>query len=347
MSQTPFTGHVARIGKFLREIYAFQDMPSLQQTIIEGLGDLVSGDNIFIGGHDMEHTRITGCAVRHLFETPDFLTIVNSCVGEHPLWEAIRTGGQTTRCISEHASAHRWENTALYQEALGREGVRDHLSVEFGDRSRRLMSVGVFRSSRGFSTRDHETMRYLIPHLGQALDNARLAGEAAIFSGDAGLMGVIHLDPDARPHDIHSATQAALNRFFPGSGFLDGKLPAEIARWITASKGLLDRGALESRASPLRVRNATHLLELRVLRQRLEPGYLVTIRLSQLTPHTPPEFTPRETEVLHWLREGKRNDEIAIILGMGVTTVKTHLKHIYRKLGVENRIAAARASGHP
>lgn len=343
MGQPPFTGHVAKIGNFLREIYVLQDMPSLQKTIIDGLADLIPGDNIFLGDHDMEDTRITGCAVRHLFETPDFLTIVNSCLGEHPLWEAIRTGGQTTRCISDHASARKWENTTLYQEALGKEGVRDHLSVEFGERTRRLMSVGIFRSSRGFSTRDHETLRFLIPHLGQAQDNARLVGEAAILSGEAGLIGVIHLDADARPREMTEAVRETLIPYFRDAAGSGDMLPETVAGWISKSRKLLDRGALEHRASPLRVRNASHLLELRLFRQRLEPGYLVTVRLNPLSAPAAIHLTPRETEVLHWLREGKRNDEIGIILGMGVTTVKTHLKHIYQKLGVENRTAAARA----
>ncbi len=52
-------------------------------------------------------------------------------------------------------------------------------------------------------------------------------------------------------------------------------------------------------------------------------------------------LTPREREVHHWLSEGKTNDEIAIILGISPHTVKNHLDHIFQKLGVENRHAAA------
>lgn len=55
-------------------------------------------------------------------------------------------------------------------------------------------------------------------------------------------------------------------------------------------------------------------------------------------------LTARESEVLHWIREGKRNSEIAIILGCSRGTVKVHCENIYRKLGVETRTAAARAS---
>lgn len=38
--------------------------------------------------------------------------------------------------------------------------------------------------------------------------------------------------------------------------------------------------------------------------------------------------------------QGKTNPEIAIVLGIKLTTVKKHLESIFAKLGVENRAAA-------
>ena len=52
-------------------------------------------------------------------------------------------------------------------------------------------------------------------------------------------------------------------------------------------------------------------------------------------------LTPRETEVLSWLAKGKTNRDIADILGMSHRTVNKHLEHIFEKLGVETRAAAA------
>ena len=49
----------------------------------------------------------------------------------------------------------------------------------------------------------------------------------------------------------------------------------------------------------------------------------------------------RETDVLLWVLRGKTNGEIAIILGCGSETIKTHLKRIFRQLDVTNRAAAA------
>jgi DNA-binding NarL/FixJ family response regulator len=52
-------------------------------------------------------------------------------------------------------------------------------------------------------------------------------------------------------------------------------------------------------------------------------------------------LTRRETEVLSWLAKGKTNRDIAEILGMSPRTVNKHLEHIFDKLGVETRSAAA------
>jgi DNA-binding CsgD family transcriptional regulator len=55
-------------------------------------------------------------------------------------------------------------------------------------------------------------------------------------------------------------------------------------------------------------------------------------------------MSPREAEVLYWILEGKANEEIAIILGLRISTVKTHLSSVFIKLNVENRLAAIRSA---
>ncbi|NVM78695.1 transcriptional regulator EpsA [Duganella sp. SG902] len=48
----------------------------------------------------------------------------------------------------------------------------------------------------------------------------------------------------------------------------------------------------------------------------------------------------REAEILHWVREGKSNEEIGLILGISGLTVKNHLQRLYRLLEVSNRAQA-------
>ena len=48
-------------------------------------------------------------------------------------------------------------------------------------------------------------------------------------------------------------------------------------------------------------------------------------------------LTPKERQVLAWVARGHSNREIAEGLFMAPGTVKTHLAHIYAKLGVKDR----------
>ncbi|TLD71952.1 helix-turn-helix transcriptional regulator [Phragmitibacter flavus] len=52
-------------------------------------------------------------------------------------------------------------------------------------------------------------------------------------------------------------------------------------------------------------------------------------------------LTKRECEVLDWMTQGKRDGEIAVILGISQRTVNVHVHSILSKLKVENRTAAA------
>lgn len=84
-----------------------------------------------------------------------------------------------------------------------------------------------------------------------------------------------------------------------------------------------------------------------LLAMLLPPLHLMLQRLTQRSTAVhggvaalarPP--SARECEILHWVREGKSNDEIGQILGISGLTVKNHLQRLYRLLGVSNRAHA-------
>jgi len=58
------------------------------------------------------------------------------------------------------------------------------------------------------------------------------------------------------------------------------------------------------------------------------------------------QLTLRESDVLLWIANGKTNREIGQILDMSPRTVNKHLEQVFRKLGVENRTAAAASAIH-
>lgn len=57
-------------------------------------------------------------------------------------------------------------------------------------------------------------------------------------------------------------------------------------------------------------------------------------------------LTPSEREVVHHVALGLRNTEVSRKLFVSEFTVKTHLNHIFRKLGVRNRVELTRYALH-
>ncbi len=53
-------------------------------------------------------------------------------------------------------------------------------------------------------------------------------------------------------------------------------------------------------------------------------------------------FSPRENEIIYWASMGKSYQEIALILGIKLTTVKYHIGNAVKKLGVTNAKHAIR-----
>jgi DNA-binding NarL/FixJ family response regulator len=69
----------------------------------------------------------------------------------------------------------------------------------------------------------------------------------------------------------------------------------------------------------------------------VDPGILVSESATEAEPEIASSLTDREREVLVLLAEGHSNREIASSLYVSLPTVKTHLAHIYAKLGAKNR----------
>jgi DNA-binding NarL/FixJ family response regulator len=82
--------------------------------------------------------------------------------------------------------------------------------------------------------------------------------------------------------------------------------------------------------------NAIHLASrgMHVLPRSASSGGMAERQLG--TPG-PDLLTPREADVLELLQEGRTNAEIAHTLSIGIETVRTHARNIYRKLGIASR----------
>lgn len=149
----------------------------------------------------------------------------------------------------------------------------------------------------------------------------------------------------------------------------------EMVRLYPAARviGLLDRGdlsqmlaAIQAGARGVVVRDAPASVLREAARDVIEGGAALDLRLADtlfqylastegtglrtdalgLDPAAMVGLSPREQEVLRALAQGSRNKEIAAQLGVSVGTVKTHLRHIFRKLKVADRTSAVLVALH-
>ncbi|GCL63141.1 response regulator transcription factor [Pseudaquabacterium pictum] len=162
----------------------------------------------------------------------------------------------------------------------------------------------------------------------------RLARDAV----DVGGHGVLVVDGRGR-----IAWQSPQAQRWLAEGFADAPagVPSAAAAWLAATDQPGTADALARRAHPdgrqlvARRLGAVGLGEVMWLLSLQAAGEAAPSRLATAA------LTPRETEVLSWVAKGKTNRDVAEILGMSPRTVNKHLEHVFEKLGVETRAAAA------
>lgn len=172
--------------------------------------------------------------------------------------------------------------------------------------------------------RAQEVLARLATHLRNARA-VRLAREAV----DIGGLGVIVVDARGRLAWRSPQAQAWLEAFFAAEGE-----PACIA-WLLGAAEEAERSAPDGRVLLARRLGEAGLGETMWLLRLRAAGEAPASRLASAA------LTPREAEVLSWIAKGKTNRDVGEILGMSPRTVNKHLEHVFEKLGVETRAAAA------
>jgi DNA-binding CsgD family transcriptional regulator len=220
------------------------------------------------------------------------------------------------------AQLHRLE---LYDEYLRPFGAEYLIMLPLPSPPWHERGFSLYRSRKDFSSRDREVLDLLSPHLVRLLERVELHRQlqvalAALDSSDVD-QGIVLLDSDSHLDHATPRAQRLLVKYFPRADA--SPLPQAVAGWLAHS----DRPLARERGAH---RIVVHRID-QVLLVREEP--VATANIERLT--------PREQQVLAWLAEGKTNAEIARILFAAPGTVGKHLEHIYEKLDVHTRTAAA------
>jgi DNA-binding CsgD family transcriptional regulator len=284
----------------------------------------------------------------------DMLPIYAQYVRQSPMLKSYKRGKGSAVKVSDFITQRQFHRLGLYNEYLRPLGAEYRMAKGLPGRPGWLTTVQLDRRLRDFSERDRHVLNLLRPHLNQTYRNA-VSVEAArlevarIEEGvDALERGLILLGADGAVHWMSPLAARWLETYFGPRHGRDGPLPAPISRWIRRHTEPGSRELPTVRQPMVATRDATQLIARMVPR-----GGQTLILLEEQHRWIPAEplrslgLTRRESEVLAWVAGGKTSADIASILGTSRRAVEKHLEHIYPKLGVETRTAAAaRALAH-
>jgi DNA-binding CsgD family transcriptional regulator len=244
---------------------------------------------------------------------------------QHPVCHYVEeTGDFRALKVSDFLTRAQLHSLEFYDECFRPFGLEDLMVLPLPSPPWHERGFNLARSRRDFSERDRNVLDLLSPHLlrltrtidlGRRLD----AAQAALDAVDAD-HGIVLVDFSGRLDHATPLARSLLAKYFQAA---DTSLPQAVADWLAHGRGSLVR------------KRGTH----RVVVDRL--GQRLLVREEPAEAPNVARLTPREQQVLEWVAEGKTNAQIARILVVAPATVGKHLEHIYEKLGVRRRTAAA------
>lgn len=191
---------------------------------------------------------------------------------------------------------------------------------------------------------DHSTVRLGIRLVLQAAEDLAVVGEAA--DGAAAVSMVRALSPDvvlmdlrmpvmdgiAATAQISGQTRVIVLTTFDDDDYLFGALQAGAHGFLLKTaepQAIIDAVRAAGRGQSVLDPQVTA----RVMERALAAAPPAVL---------PEELTAREREVLQGIGEGLSNPQLAQRLGIGESTVKTHVSAVLAKLGVSTRLQAAK-----
>lgn len=104
-------------------------------------------------------------------------------------------------------------------------------------------------------------------------------------------------------------------------------------------------GYLVKRVGPEKIRAGIHevmaggtVLEAIIARRFW--NYFHSVQAKKAQPDNPWNLTPLEFDVLKYMAKGLSNAEVGSVMSLERRTVRTHLSHIYKKMGVNSHVEA-------
>lgn len=340
--------------EFVQECYAFRQFRSFDSFAPELVASCV---RLIPSAHTMTYNEMNpekgesrNCINVMELAAPKWDRLWEHHMHEHPvLIHILETGDHQAMRISDFLSMSQFRHVGLHYEFYRLCDINDVLCMSIPFPPPRVIGLA-WHSDRKFTDRERLLGDLASPHISQAWHNARLVSrwrgqlrvlEQGFENLDA---GVILCGPKGRVQFTNAQARRYLAEYAGVKRQIDHQLPDDLLRWVRTQELSLSRiDDAPPVRSPLVLETAGKRLVIRLLSK---PGAHMILMEEEKTGPSVGAFTSfgltaREAEVLTWIAQGKTNREIAAILGMQTGTVKKHVEHIFEKLGVETRTAAA------
>jgi DNA-binding CsgD family transcriptional regulator len=336
-------------SKAMLELYRCASLETLAPDFLRALGRLVPSD--FYVMNWVEKDSIPRIFSDRAYPVEARIEIFNNHVNDHPTFPLVAKYAQTrdpdymVGRWSDFTTVRQFRKTGLHRDFFRPLETNHQLVVVCpGDGNTTNLGVTFQRASKDFSDEEMLLLRLAGPHLEQVYLKALLRSQveeaiavrelaldemaAMVVTASAGSEAVLHCSPKARRlcewHFAGESPASAARRI------LRDLRARKSTRFLRTTRG--EQLVVDCRGPVWRSNGNEEVYLLQFAEKSRQPQPASLERLG---------LTPREAEVLAWIAEGKTNEEIAIILGARANTVRKHVENIHRKLGVENRGAAA------
>jgi DNA-binding CsgD family transcriptional regulator len=322
--------------EFIKECYPISDLETFAQRVVSRLSKIVPPEIIFNNNGVNTRRRRNACATYPLHTyTSSENKILEQRARSHPVIIHPEKMGDTPQ-----SHFHR---LGLYNKFHPLSGVKYRTVQSL------IKQPALNRKSKDCVHRNRILLKLLSPHLNQAYRNAQMFTHMRqkLTLVDEALyrlnLGLIFLTRDGKIHLATTGGMQQLTNYFSPQSLRGNRLPEPLWTWVKQQEVALRKDHVPLQRDPLVLTHGGKRLVMHLVSNLNQSLLLLEEHPITTQLQSPVWFglSPRETQVLGWLSQGKTNKEIGTILGLSPRTVQKHLEHIYEKIGVESRTAAA------